>query len=127
MRSVRYHRYGGPEVLRIEQVPEPEPGPGDLLVRAGAVGVTLPAVRKVRNEGEVTALPCTLGGEVAGRVIAVGAEVTDFAVGDRVVGLAFADAYADAVIVPTFTAGHVPDHVDFTHAVALVRSGQVAP
>ncbi|MEU8237682.1 zinc-binding dehydrogenase [Actinoplanes missouriensis] len=126
MRSVRYHQYGGPEVLRLEEVPEPEPGPGQLLVRAEAIGVTLPAIRKVGGEGERTALPGTLGGEVAGRVIAVGPQVTGYAIGDRVVGLAFTDAYADVVVVPTFTASLVPDEADCTQAVALVRSGHVA-
>ena len=126
MRSVRYHQYGGPEVLRLEEVPEPEPGPGELLVRAEAVGVTLPAVRKVYGEGERTRLPGTLGGEVAGRVIAVGSQVTGYSIGDRVTGLAFTDAYADVVVLPTFTASLVPDDAGFTPAVALVRSGHVA-
>lgn len=126
MRVVRFHQYGGPEVLRLEQAPEPRPGPGQLLVRAEAIGVTLPAIRKVRGEGGRGALPAGLGGEVAGRVVAVGPQVTDYAIDDRITALAFADAYADLVVVPTLTASRVPDHADFTQAVALVRSGHVA-
>jgi NADPH:quinone reductase-like Zn-dependent oxidoreductase len=126
VRIVRFHRYGGPEVLRIEQAPEPLPEAGQLLVRAEAIGVTLPAVRKVRGEGERAPLPGTLGGEVAGQVIAVGPQVTDYAVGDRVTALAFTGAYADVVVAPTLTASHIPDHADCAQAVALIRSGHVA-
>ncbi|MEV4824334.1 zinc-binding dehydrogenase [Micromonospora sp. NPDC049274] len=126
MRSIRYHRYGGPEVLRVEEVPQPRPGPGELLIRVEAIGVTLPGVRKVRGEGDRGPLPATLGGEVAGVVIAVGPQVGGFAIGDRVTALAFADAYADVVVVPTFTASRIPEHADCVQAAALVRSGHVA-
>ncbi|MGW5672242.1 quinone oxidoreductase family protein [Micromonospora sp. NPDC003776] len=126
MRTVRFHQYGGPHVLRLEEAPQPVPGPGELLIRTEAIGVTLPAVRKVRGEGDRAPLPGTLGGEVAGRVIDVGSQVTDYAVGDRVTALAFADAYADVVVAPTSTASHIPDHADCVSATALVRSGHVA-
>ncbi len=126
MRTIRFHQYGGPEVLRLEQVAEPEPGPGQLLISTEAIGVTLPAVRKVRGEGARAPLPATLGGEVAGRVIAIGPQVTDYEVGDRVAALAFTGAYADVVVAPTLTASRIPDHADCVQAVALVRSGHVA-
>jgi NADPH:quinone reductase-like Zn-dependent oxidoreductase len=126
MRRVCFHQYGGPEVLCIEQVPEPEAGPAEILVRTEAIGVTLPAVRKLRGDGDPIPLPGTLGGEVAGTVIAIGRQVTGYQIGDRVTALAFADAYADAVAAPTLTASHVPDHATSVQAVALVRSGHVA-
>jgi NADPH:quinone reductase-like Zn-dependent oxidoreductase len=128
MRRVRYEVNGGPEVLFVEQVPEPVPGPGELLVRTEAIGVTLPVVRKVR-EGTS---PATLGGEVAGTVVAVGqddgagAEPSAFAVGDRVTGLCFADAYADLAILHPAMASHIPGEASAVDAVALVRSGLVA-
>ena len=129
MRRVRYEVNGGPEVLFIEQVPAPTPGPGELLVRTEAIGVTLPVVRKVREASE----PATLGGEVAGTVVAVGegggtggAAAGAFAVGDRVTGLCFADAYADMAILHPAMASHIPDGVEAVDAVALVRSGLVA-
>lgn len=127
MRRVRYERNGGPEVLFVEQVPAPTPGPGELLVRTEAIGVTLPVVRKVREGAE----PATLGGEVAGTVVAVGAGAGHgaagaFAVGDRVTGLCFADAYADMAILHPSMASHIPDEAGAVDAVALVRNGLVA-
>ncbi|MFH8621768.1 zinc-binding alcohol dehydrogenase family protein [Streptomyces vietnamensis] len=122
MRRVRYEVNGGPEVLFVEEVPEPQPGPGELLVRSEAVGVTLPSVRKVREGAE----PMPLGGEVAGTVAAVGADVTGFSVGDRVTGLCFSHAYAELALVHQAMASHIPDRATAVDAVALVRSGLVA-
>ncbi|GGX63962.1 quinone oxidoreductase family protein [Streptomyces hiroshimensis] len=124
MRRVRYHQNGGPEVLRLEETDVPRPGPGELLLRTEAVGVTLPVVRKVRGGG--LPLPASLGGEVAGEVVATGPGVTGFAVGDRVTGLCFADGYADHSLLNTAMASPVPDGVSATDAVALVRCGLVA-
>ncbi|MFF3864226.1 zinc-binding alcohol dehydrogenase family protein [Micromonospora sp. NPDC001898] len=126
MRRVRYYQHGGPEVLRLESAPTPQPGPGDLLVRTEAIGVTLPAVRKVRDGGDSTPLPGVLGGEIAGRVIAVGSQVSGFAVGDRVTSLTFTGSYADEVLAPAFMASRIPDDASAKQAVALVRSGHVA-
>ncbi|MFI0960814.1 zinc-binding alcohol dehydrogenase family protein [Streptomyces sp. NPDC021080] len=122
MRRVRHEAGGGPGVLLLEEVPVPEPGPGELLVRAEAVGVTLPAVRKVR-EGTG---PVPLGGEVAGVVAAVGEGVTGYAVGDRVTGLCFSHAYAELAVVQEKMASRIPDRATAVDAVALVRSGLVA-
>ncbi|WP_086831434.1 zinc-binding dehydrogenase [Streptomyces sp. NRRL B-24572] len=122
MRRVRYEVNGGPEVLFVEEVPEPQPGPGELLVRSEAVGVTLPSVRKVREGVE----PMPLGGEVAGTVAAVGADVTGFSVGDRVTGLCFSHAYAELALVHQAMASRIPDRATAVDAVALVRSGLVA-
>ncbi|WP_306316709.1 MULTISPECIES: zinc-binding dehydrogenase [unclassified Streptomyces] len=122
MRRVRYERGGGPEVLFLEEVPVPEPGPGELLVRNEVVGVTLPVVRKVREAAE----PIALGGEVAGEVVALGAGVTGYAAGDRVTGLVFGHGYADYALLHTAMASPVPDAASAVDAVALVRSGLVA-
>ncbi|MBB4895369.1 NADPH:quinone reductase-like Zn-dependent oxidoreductase [Streptomyces olivoverticillatus] len=124
MRRVRYHENGGPEVLRLEHTDTPAPGPGEILVRTEAVGVTLPVVRKVREGG--LPLPASLGGEVAGKVTAVGPEVTGFAVGDRVTGLCFSDGYADFSVLGAAMVSPVPEGASAADAVALVRSGLVA-
>ncbi|MGK5730909.1 quinone oxidoreductase family protein [Streptomyces sp. URMC 124] len=124
MRRVRYHLNGGPEVLRLEEADIPRPGPGELLLRTEAVGVTLPVVRKVRGGG--LPLPASLGGEVAGEVVATGPGVTGFAVGDRVTGLCFGDGYADYSLLNTAMASPVPRGASATDAVALVRCGLVA-
>ncbi|MFJ9175225.1 zinc-binding alcohol dehydrogenase family protein [Streptomyces sp. NPDC102360] len=122
MRRVRYEHSGGPEVLFLEKVPVPEPGLGELLVRAEAVGVTLPVVRKVREARE----PIALGGEIAGEVVALGAGVTGYAIGDRVTGLVFGHGYADYAPLHTSMTSPIPDGASAVDAVALVRSGLVA-
>ncbi|MGW3990366.1 quinone oxidoreductase family protein [Streptomyces sp. NPDC004830] len=120
MRRVRYDFPGGP--LFVEEVPLPEPGPGELLVRTEAIGVTLPVVRKVAEAGE----PVPLGGEIAGVVTAVGDGVSDFATGDRVTGLCLGHGYADHALLHEAMASPVPDEAGAVDAVALVRSGLVA-
>lgn len=125
MRRVRFHAYGGPEVLRTEEVEAPEPGPGELLVRTEAIGVSLPSVRRTRGDGRGggVPLPAVLGGEVAGEVIGLGPDVTGFAAGDRVTALSFTGSYAEIATVP---AARIPDGASSVDAVALVRGGQVA-
>ncbi|NED31202.1 zinc-binding dehydrogenase [Streptomyces sp. SID8499] len=120
MRRVRYESAGGP--LFVEEAPVPEPGPGELLVRCEAVGVTLPVVRKVTEAAE----PIALGGEIAGEVTAVGAGVTRFRRGDRVTGLCFGHGYADFAPLHEAMASPVPEGASALDAVALVRSGLVA-
>ncbi|MZD06055.1 zinc-binding dehydrogenase [Streptomyces sp. SID5785] len=123
MRRVRYEHSGGPEVLFLEDVPVPEPGPGELLVRTEAAGVTLPVVRKVRERGRA---PVPLGGEVAGEVTATGPDVTGYRPGDRVTGLVFGHGYAEFALLHTSMASPVPRQASAVTAVALVRSGLVA-
>jgi NADPH:quinone reductase len=120
MRRVRYESMGGP--LFLEEAPVPEPGPGELLVRSEAVGVTLPVVRKVTEAAE----PVPLGGELAGAVVAVGAGVTRFRPGERVTGLCLGHGYADFALLREAMASPIPDGASATEAVALVRSGLVA-
>ncbi|MFJ1608036.1 zinc-binding alcohol dehydrogenase family protein [Streptomyces sp. NPDC088253] len=120
MRRVRYEHTGGP--LFLEDVPVPAAGPGELLVRTEAIGVTLPVVRKVTEAPE----PIPLGGEIAGEVVAVGAGVTRFVAGDRVTGLCFGHGYADHALLNETMASPVPAGASAVDAVTLVRSGLVA-
>ncbi|MGW0815653.1 quinone oxidoreductase family protein [Streptomyces viridiviolaceus] len=120
MRRVRYTSRRGP--LFLEDAPVPEPGPGELLVRCAAVGVTLPVVRKVTEAVE----PVPLGGEVAGEVVAAGGGVSGFRPGDRVTGLCFGHGYADFALLHHSMASPIPDGAEAVDAVALVRSGLVA-
>lgn len=122
MRRVQYQRSGGPEVLEVVSAEVPTPGPGELLVRVEAVGVTLPIVRKVREPRE----PIALGGEIAGEVVAVGADVTSCMPGYRVTGLVFGHGYADYALLSAAMASPIPDGASAVDAVALVRSGLVA-
>ncbi|MEV0320889.1 zinc-binding alcohol dehydrogenase family protein [Streptomyces sp. NPDC050658] len=122
MRRVRYEHSGGPEVLFLEEAPVPAPGPGELLVRVAAAGVTLPVVRKVREPRE----PIPLGGEIAGEVVATGDGVTGYTPGDRVTGLCFGHGYAEFALLHASMASPVPAGASAVNAVALVRSGLVA-
>ncbi|POX48208.1 zinc-binding dehydrogenase [Streptomyces sp. Ru72] len=120
MRRVRYESTGGP--LFLEEAPVPEAGPGELLVRCEAVGITLPVVRKVTEAAE----PIALGGEIAGEVVATGAGATRFRTGDRVTALCFGHGYADFAVLHEAMASPVPGTASAVDAVALVRSGLVA-
>ncbi|WP_327319094.1 quinone oxidoreductase family protein [Streptomyces sp. NBC_01235] len=120
MRRVRYDSPGGP--LFLEEAPVPEPGPGELLVRCEAIGVTLPVVRKVTEGAE----PIPLGGEIAGEVVAVGSGTIGFRVGERVTGLCFGHGYADFALLHEAMTSPVPDDASAVDAVVLVRSGLVA-
>ena len=124
MRRICFSEYGGPEVLQVEEVARPEPGEGELLVEVQAVGVTLPVVRLTRA-GHVP-LPHAPGGEIGGRVVAIGPGVTGRRIGERVAGLAFTGAYAEFAAVSSAMVSTVPDGVGDAAAVLLVRSGQVA-
>lgn len=85
MKAIQAHSFGGPEVLRYEEVADPAPGPGEVVIDMRAAGVN-PADTYMRNGtyAIVPKLPYTPGGDAGGIVSAVGADVRDFAVGDRV-------------------------------------------
>src|SRR5438045_9585113 len=84
MKAVRVHEFGGPEVLRLEEVPTPHPGPGQVLVRICGVGVN-PVETYIRagKYARLPQLPYTPGNDGAGVVEQVGADVTEFKAGDR--------------------------------------------
>ena len=124
MRTVRLRSHAGPDPLRVEDAPVPRPSDGELLIEVEAVGVTLPSVRAARRGG--ASLPDVPGGDVVGRVAAVGAGVAGFRPGQRVAAIVFAGAYAEFVVVPVAFAAPVPDGVSDEAAVTLVRGGQVA-
>jgi NADPH:quinone reductase-like Zn-dependent oxidoreductase len=123
MKAVRYHDYGGPEVLRFEDAPTPEPGPGEVLVRVHAAGVN-PADRQIRAglrfrlEKPFTFVP---GLEVSGIVETRGAEVTTLAVGDDVYGMltTLGGGYAEYVVAAADHLAHKPASLDHVHAAAL--------
>lgn len=124
MRVVRFHEYGGPEVLRVEHADEPHPAAGELAVAVELVGVALPTLRMLCGGG--VPLPCAPGGDLVGTVTAVGPDVRGFRVGDLVAGVTFSGAYAERAVVPAALATPVPDGVSAAEALIAVRSGQVA-
>ena len=85
MKAIRVHEFGGPEVLRQEEVPTPQPGPGEVLVRMQAAGVN-PVETYIRagKYARLPELPYTPGNDGAGVVEQVGSDVTEFKAGDHV-------------------------------------------
>ncbi len=125
MRAVRIHEYGGPEVLRVEDVPLPEPGPGEARVKIQASGVNFIDIYQRIGEYPLP-LPLTLGGEAAGVVDAVGPGVEDLRPGDRVVYASHQGTYAEYAVVPAWKLVPVPDGLDIRQAAAVMLQGLTA-
>ena len=125
MRAVVVHEYGGPDVLRVEQVPVPQPGPGQALVRLEAIGVNFVDIYK-RTGLYPVKLPATPGEEGAGTVVATGPGVRDVAVGDRVAWASVSGAYAEYAVVPVERLVPVPDTVPLEVAAAVMLQGMTA-
>jgi NADPH:quinone reductase-like Zn-dependent oxidoreductase len=133
MRAVRQHEFGPPEVLALEQVPEPEPILTEVKVRVAVAGVN-PVDFKTRAGRGVSAamgeLPICLGWDVAGTVTEVAPGVTRFAVGDEVLGMPWfprqAGAYAEYVTAPSRHFIAKPHVLTFEEAGALPLAGLTA-
>jgi NADPH2:quinone reductase len=124
-KAIRIHAVG-PEVMKWETVPTPQPGPGDALIRHHAVGLNYIDVY-FRTGLYKTALPATLGMEGAGTVLAVGSEVKDLKPGDRI---AYAGgsigAYATERVMPAERLVKLPDSIDFQTGAAMMLQGMTA-
>jgi NADPH2:quinone reductase len=120
MRRWRAHELGDPiDVLRLDEVSAPEPGPGELLVAIEATGLTFPDVLMCQGKYQApTRLPFTPGGEWAGTVSAVGEGVERYAPGDRIVTMA-GGGLADAAVVRERAAWPLPAGLDAAKAAAL--------
>lgn len=132
MRAARIHRYGPPEVLQVDDVEEPRPGPHDLLVEVHAASVN-PVDYKIRSGGQRALihyrLPWTLGLDFSGRVVAVGDRVTRFSVGDEVYGSPThrrPGTYADYLCVDERVAARKPATLDHHQAACIPLVGLTA-
>lgn len=125
MKAVRVHETGGPEVLRFEDIADPKPGPGELLIGVEAIGLNF--IEIYQREGLYQLQrPFTPGSEAAGTVHAIGDNVRDFKSGDRVVSQSVKGAYAERAIVPAEKAVRIPDGVDTKVAAAVWLQGLTA-
>jgi NADPH2:quinone reductase len=125
MRAIYVTETGGPEVLTLTEQPEPTPGPGDLLVRTEAIGINF--IDTYFRMGQYKRpLPYSPGDEGSGVVEAVGSDVTEFAVGDRVAWAAATGSYAEKVAVPAAVAVKVPDGVPASAAASALLQGMTA-
>lgn len=130
MRAIRQEQLGPPEVLRIVELEDPEPGPTEVLVRLAAAGVN-PVDWKTRAKGGFLGEPpFTVGWDVAGTVERVGFGVTRFAPGDRVFGMPWfpreAAAYAELVAAPSRHFAPIPEGLSWSEAAALPLGGLTA-
>lgn len=125
MRAALIRSHGGPEVVEVAELPDPEPGPGELLVDVAAAGVNFIDVYH-RTGAYPNELPLQLGTEAAGTVAAVGAGVTGVSPGDRVAWAGRPGAYASRAVVAADVAVPVPDGVTDEVAAAVLLQGMTA-
>ena len=125
MRAIRVSTTGGPEVLEYTEVPTPEPGADDALVRVEAAGVNFIDVYH-RTGLYKLATPFTPGSEAAGTVEAVGSNVTSVKRGDRVAYAMTLGAYAEYAVVPVDKLVHVPPGIETRRAAAALLQGMTA-
>jgi NADPH2:quinone reductase len=125
MQAIRVHHVGGPEVLRLEDVPTPEPGPGQALVHVEAIGVNF--IDCYHRTGLYTLpLPFVPGQEAAGRVLKLGPGVSGLRVGDRVAYAGAPGSYAEAAVVPAEKLVPVPEQLEARTAAATMLQGMTA-
>lgn len=125
MKAIRVDRPGGPDALRSAEVPDPKPREGEALVRIDAAGVNFIDVYH-RSGAYPLEFPLVPGMEGAGTVVALGAGVTEVAVGDRVAFASGSGTYAERVAVPAAKLVPVPDGVSTKEAAAVMLQGITA-
>jgi NADPH:quinone reductase len=125
MKAIQVKETGGPEKMELVDLPKPEPGPQQALVKIAASGVNFIDVY-FRTGLYKADLPVTLGSEGAGTVAAIGAGVTEVAPGDRVAYAMARGSYAEYAVVPAAQLVKIPDSLDFQHAAAAMLQGMTA-
>jgi NADPH:quinone reductase len=125
MKAARIHATGGPSAIVVESLPDPEPGPGEVLVRLTGAGVNYADVYQ-RTGLYPAALPATLGSEGAGTVVAIGADVPPSLHGQRVVSVNFAGSYATLALAPADRVIPVPGGVADDIAAGALLQGMTA-
>ncbi|MFG1243483.1 NADPH:quinone oxidoreductase family protein [Xanthobacter sp. DSM 14520] len=121
MKAVLCVRHGPPDALEIQDLPDPVPGPGEVVVEVSAIGLNFFDTLIIRDLYQVKpALPFSPGAEFAGHVAALGAGVTGFAVGERVCGYVTHGAAREKVVVEARFLARVPDDLDLVKAAGLI-------
>jgi len=127
MKAVRIHEFGGPEVLKYEDVPIPKPCADEVLIKVHASGVN-PIDWKIR-EGQATfptPLPLIAGWDVSGEIEETGINVHNFKKGDEVYGLITNGGYAEYIVVKAEVISHKPKNIDHYKAASVPVSGLAA-
>ncbi len=125
MRAIQIGKTGGPEVLQLVDVPVPQPGVGQVLVRVQASGVNF--IDTYLREGRYPAeLPFIPGQEAAGTVEALGEGVSGFEIGDRVAWTGTRGTYAEFALAPASDLLKLPEAISFEQAAAVLTQGLTA-
>jgi NADPH2:quinone reductase len=122
-KAIRIHAHGGPEMFKLEDVPTPEPGPAEALIRHEAIGLNYIDVYFRTGLYKAPSMPLTVGMEGAGVVLAVGADVTSVKPGDRVAYAGPIGAYATERVIDASRLVILPDAIDFKTGAAMMLQG----
>ncbi len=125
MKAIQIREIGGPEVLELVELPIPQPGPGQVLIRIEAVGVNFIEIY-FRKGIYKAALPLTPGSEAAGTVEELGPGVTGFAAGDAVASTSVLGSYAEYALVPAAQLVKTPEGLAPEKAAAALLQGMTA-
>jgi NADPH2:quinone reductase len=125
MKAIQIHSTGGPEVLQLAELPIPEPGPGQVLIRVEAIGVNFIDVYFRKGVYKAT-MPLTPGSEAAGTVEKLGPGVTGFAEGEAVASVSVLGSYAEYALVLAAQLIKVPTSVSPEQAAAAMLQGMTA-
>lgn len=125
MKAIQIAAIGGPEVLQLAELPIPEPGPGQVLIRIEAIGVNFVEVY-FRKGTYKSSLPFIPGSEAAGTIEELGPGVTGFSAGDAVASVSVMGSYAEYALVPAAQLVKVPDGLSPEKAAAAMLQGMTA-
>ena len=121
MRALRSHEPGGPETLTVDEVADPQPGPGELLVRVRAAAINFPDVLIIEDKYQLKPpRPFAPGGEIAGEVEAVGEGVQGWSAGDRLVAVPGFGGLSEKVVINARSAFRLPEERSFGEGAALL-------
>jgi NADPH:quinone reductase len=126
IKAIRIHSPGGPEVMKWEDVPRPEPCPGEALIKQEAVGLNYIDVYFRCGLYKAPTMPLIIGQEGAGTVLAVGQGVTAVKPGDRVAYAGALGGYATERVIAADRLVKLPDAIDFKTAAAMMLQGMTA-
>jgi NADPH2:quinone reductase len=127
MKAIRVHKFGGPEVLSFEQLPDPQPGPNQVLIRVRAIGVNPVETYLRSGSNPALALPYTPGTDVAGEVLAVGDAVRGWPPGARVYSSGtVTGAYAGMALCEAADVHRLPERISFAQGAAVNIPGATA-
>src|SRR5580658_3070353 len=125
MKAIQFHQTGGPEVLQLAELPIPQPGPGQVLIRVESAGVNFIEIY-FRKGVYKASLPLVLGSEAAGTVEELGPGVTGFEAGDAVASVGVLGSYAEYALVPAAQLVKVPAGLTPEQAAAAMLQGMTA-